>query len=80
MNIHKNACPLCGGTKTDGKITFTVDLKETLVVVRDVPATICSLCGNEWLSDDIAASLELIVSDAKTKSHLVEITNFPRVA
>ena len=80
MKSSSNACPLCGGNKEEGKTTFTVDLKETLVVVRGVPATLCSLCGNEWLSDEVAASLEIIVADAKDKSHLVEITQFPKVA
>ena len=75
-----DTCPLCGGNKTEGMTTFTADLKETLVVVRDVPATLCSLCGNEWLSDAVAASLENIVQDAKTRSHLVEVTQFSKVA
>jgi len=75
-----DTCPLCGGNKTEGMTTFTVDLKETLVVVRDVPATLCSLCGSEWLSDEIAATLENIVQDAKNRSHLVEVTPFRKVA
>jgi YgiT-type zinc finger domain-containing protein len=75
-----NICPLCGGNKTPGTTTFTVDLKDTLVVVRNVPATLCSLCGNEWLADDVAASLESIVEDAKRRNHLVEVTQFRKVA
>ncbi len=61
MKSDVDKCPLCGGTKTEGRTTFTVDLNETLVVIRDVPATLCSLCGNEWLSDEIANGLEAIV-------------------
>ena len=75
-----DTCPLCGGNKTAGMTTFTVDLKETLVVVRNVPATLCSLCGNEWLSDEVATSLEHIVEDAKNRNHLVEVTQFRKVA
>ncbi len=76
----ENICPLCGGSKNVGTTTFTVDLKETLVVVRNVPATVCSLCGNEWIDDETAAVLEGIVEDAKRKKHLVEVTQFRRVA
>jgi YgiT-type zinc finger domain-containing protein len=36
-----------------GKTTFTVDLGFGVVVVRDVPATVCSQCGADWISDDI---------------------------
>jgi len=38
MNSTKNICPLCGGNKKQGTTTFTVDVEDTLVVVRNVPA------------------------------------------
>jgi YgiT-type zinc finger domain-containing protein len=80
MKTSVDLCPLCGGTKIDGSTTFTVDLKETLVVIRDVPATLCSLCGNEWLSDETTSDIEAIVKDAKEKSHSIEVTQFRKVA
>lgn len=67
-------CPLCGGTKKLGKTTFAVDLRFGVVVVRDVPATVCSLCGADWIDDTVAAKLEEIVNDARRKHHTVEIT------
>lgn len=76
----KDTCPLCGGTKNSGTTTFTVDVKETLVVIRNVPATICSLCGNEWLSDEVAANIENIVDEAKNKKHIFEVTQYSKVA
>ena len=33
----------------EGKTTFTVDLGFGVVVVRDVPATVCSQCGADWI-------------------------------
>jgi len=73
-------CPLCGGVKKEGMTTFTADLTDTVVVVRQVPITLCSLYGNEWISDEVAAQLEKIVNDAKRKKHQVEITMFQKVA
>ena len=73
-------CPLCGGSKREGKTTFAVDYKETVIVIRDVPATICALCGNEWIADDVAEGLEIIVNDAKAKKPFVEITGYRKVA
>lgn len=67
-------CPLCGGNKKAGKTTFTVDLRFGVVVVRDVPATVCSQCGADWIEDTIAAKLEEIVDDARQKHHIVEVT------
>ncbi len=67
-------CPLCGGTKKQGKTTFTVDLGDGVVVVRDVPATVCSQCGADWIEDAIAGKLEIIVDNARKKHNLVEVT------
>jgi len=36
---------LCGGTKKTGKTIFAEDLGFGIVVVRDMPATVCSKCG-----------------------------------
>ena len=69
-----SACPLCGGTKKEGRTTFTVDLDFGVVVVRSVPALVCGLCGADWIQDDVAARLEDIVSEAKTKRLQVEVT------
>lgn len=69
-------CPLCGGHKKEGQTTFSVDFGDGVVVVRNVPATVCSLCGNEWISDQVASQLETIVEDAKKKHLLVEVTTY----
>jgi YgiT-type zinc finger domain-containing protein len=74
IKASPDKCPLCGGTKKAGKTTFTVDLGFGVVVVRGVPATVCSQCGADWIDDTIAAKLEEIVNDARKKKHTVEIT------
>ena len=78
MNKTPAACPLCRGKKQTGKTTFTVDLGFGVVVVREVPATVCSQCGADWIDDDIAEKLERIVKDARQKHHLVEVTTLHR--
>jgi YgiT-type zinc finger domain-containing protein len=78
MNTHHTLCPLCGGRKKEGKTSFTVDLGFGVVVVREVPATICSQCGADWIDDNISEKLEKIVDDARQKHNLVEITTLAR--
>jgi len=34
-------CPICNGQKENAKITFSVDLGDTIVVVRNTPAMVC---------------------------------------
>jgi len=72
-----NRCPLCRGSKKPGQTTFTVDLGFGVVVVRHVPASVCSQCGADWIEDSIASKLEEIVNDARQKRHIVEVTTLP---
>lgn len=69
-------CPLCQGSVADGSTTFTVDLGEGIVVVRDTPAQVCSQCGEEWLDDSTAAKLENIVESARKKHITVEVARW----
>jgi YgiT-type zinc finger domain-containing protein len=75
-NNSSTQCPLCGGTKKVGTTTFTADFEFGVVVVREVPATVCALCGAEWIKDDVAARIEVIVEDAKRKRLQVEVATY----
>jgi len=74
MMTQPDTCPLCGAAKKEGRTTFTVDLGFGVVVVRDVPATVCTQCTADWISDTVAEQLEKIVIDARVRHHLVEVT------
>ena len=66
-------CPLCGGQQKQGATTFTADNGSMLVVVRNVPATVCNQCGEAWIMDPVAADLERIVTEARAKRSQVEV-------
>jgi len=72
----KTRCPICNGLKEQGKVTFTVDLGTNLIVIRDTPAIVCSLCGEEWISDKVAENIEAVVKEAKMKNRMIEVVNF----
>ncbi len=71
---QSDLCPLCGGTKQPGTTTFSADLGSGLVVVRNVKATICAQCGEEWIDNQTAQELESVVADARQKRMQVEVT------
>mgnify|MGYP005877225909 CR=1 FL=1 len=66
-------CPSCIGNLVEGETTFTVDFSIGVVVIRNVPATVCSQCGMEWLDDSITDKIENIVKEAKGKHSVVEV-------
>jgi len=59
-------CPICGQEAlAPGTTTFATDGAGTVVVVRDVPAQVCGNCGEAFISDEVAAELEVQVAEAK---------------
>jgi len=66
-------CPICKGTKRQGTTTFTADFGLGVVVVRNVPALVCSQCGADWIEDKVAARIERLVEEAKAKHSQVQI-------
>ena len=69
-------CPVCQGNKEYSSVTFTVDDGQSLIVIRNTPAAVCSLCGEEWISDSVAESLESMVTEAKAKHRMLEVVDF----
>lgn len=70
MDIHRPS--ICRGTTMGATTKFSVDKGEPLIVVRDVPATVCEQCGEEWIDDETCAKLERIVDYARAKNGQVE--------
>jgi YgiT-type zinc finger domain-containing protein len=68
-----NDCPLCGGALQSGTTTFTADFGSGVVVVRHVPARVCSQCGEAWIDDAAAAALERVVAQARSAGKPVEV-------
>jgi YgiT-type zinc finger domain-containing protein len=70
-------CPICKGTKRHGTTTFTADLGFGVVVIRNVPAWVCSQCGADWIEDPIAERIEHLVEEARAKRSQVEVVALP---
>lgn len=74
--MKEDICPMCGGMKTESTTSFTVDFSTGVVVVRDVPVSVCLQCGEEWISDEVASKLEDIVSIAKKQNQEIFIAKY----
>ena len=69
-------CAVCGGTRVPGNVMWAVDLGHGVVVVRQVPATVCDQCGHEWIDHATALELDRIVEDARNRRAFVEVVAF----
>ena len=72
-------CPLCKGEKKKGTTTYTADLKTGIVIIRQVPCSVCVQCGEEWIGAAAAKKIEEMVEEAKVKKTQTEIIDYSAV-
>jgi len=47
-------CALCKvGTTEKGKVTITIERDCAIILIKDVPAEVCTNCGHYYLSEEI---------------------------
>jgi YgiT-type zinc finger domain-containing protein len=54
-------CFMCKGNVKDGFSTFTADMGNCIVVIKNVPSRVCGQCGEVSYGDEVARRLEQIV-------------------
>ncbi len=72
----KNKCSICGANLKDGISTISTDNDDTLIVMRKIPALICSNCGEEYFEDNILKEIEKKFSEKKDNTSQVQIFAF----
>ena len=55
------ACRFCGGAVTEQRVTVYYRWgDEFLVVIRDVPAGVCRVCGEQYFKAEIVKAMEKV--------------------
>ena len=70
-------CIVCkNGSTEPGTVTVTVDKRTTVVVIRDVPAAVCTTCGEEYIDADTMKEIEKLVKSAQKAGMNVAVQQF----
>ena len=70
-------CMICKhGTTTEGLVTVTLNRAGTVVIVRDVPASVCRNCGEYYLDESVAAKVYAEADAAAARRTEVEILRY----
>jgi YgiT-type zinc finger domain-containing protein len=70
-------CIVCKtGTTQAGTATISIDKGTTIVVIRNVPAEICSLCGEEYLDTNTMKEIEALVVSAQKAGINIAVQQF----
>jgi YgiT-type zinc finger domain-containing protein len=67
-------CALCKmGTTKSGTVTVTLERNHAIVLIKDVPAEICTNCGHYYLSEEITRIVMAKGNDAVANGAELEV-------
>jgi YgiT-type zinc finger domain-containing protein len=70
-------CVICRyGETAPGKATVTLEQDGATVVIKDVPARVCTTCGEEYVDEAIAAQLLKIADEAIRAGVQVDVRRY----
>ncbi len=61
-----NTCSICHSKVRAQKITYTQWYENHLIAVENVPAEVCSNCGEEYFSPDVADKVQKAIKLKKS--------------
>ena len=70
------SCFKCNGDVISKKVNYMVDLENTIIIIKGVPAKVCTNCGEQYFSDEISENIEKIVKQLKDLSAEVTVVNY----
>ena len=67
-------CALCKvGTTEKGRVTVTLERNGAIVLIKDVPAEVCTNCGHYYLSEETPRAIMQTGNDAIEKGAELEV-------
>ena len=70
-------CVICKhGTTKPGKTTVTVVKGDSVVVIKDVPAQVCTVCGEYYLDSEVAAKVYAQADEAVKRRAEIEVMRY----
>ena len=69
-------CFVCKGEVIEKKVNYMVDLENTIIIIKGVPAKVCTECGEQYFDDKTSENIENIVNKLKDLSTEVTIINY----
>lgn len=69
-------CPLCGGEMKDGITTIPFMLGERVTVIKNVPAEICSDCGEAYMKSSVVDRIESLLDRVEALHSEMSVLQF----
>ena len=69
-------CFMCKGNLEEKKVNYVIDLENTIIIIKEVPAKVCTQGGEQYVDDETAENIEKIVNQLKKLATEVTIVNY----
>lgn len=72
-------CIMCGGNLEHKNITYKTGQGDNVLIVKNVPALVCSQCGESYFNNDVCSDMEKIEAEARNSATEMYITTYRTV-
>jgi YgiT-type zinc finger domain-containing protein len=75
-DMLQSKCPRCNGSVTTAMIDYPVVSKHTIIIIKDVPAKVCSQCGEiveVQLDSNLHQKIRRLIESGSVLSRTVEV-------
>lgn len=69
-------CFMCKGILEEKKVNYMVDLENTIIIIKDVPAKVCAKCKEQYFNDETSENIEKIVNRLKDLPTEITVINY----
>ena len=69
-------CFMCKGETEKKLVNYLVDIDNTIIIIKEVPANVCKQCGERYFDNDVMKNLEKIIDEVKKVSIEMSIVNY----
>jgi YgiT-type zinc finger domain-containing protein len=63
---NSDMCALCGSKLREGYTDLVLKAKDELVVIKKVPALVCSCCGEVYIKPDVSEKIDEVMKEYRT--------------
>lgn len=70
-------CVICkNGKMSDGLVTVTLQRNDSVIVIKNVPASVCENCGEYTLSETVTSKVMQIAEESVAKKVEFEVLQY----
>lgn len=77
--VRNSRCLLCGGRMKRGVATIPFILSNTVIVVKDVPAEICSSCNEPYITGKVTDRITGLLNQLRSLPAEVSILSYSQL-